>query len=90
MYMFGKDNRALFVESPMCNKGTTRRLSARAIEKMIEKYVAKESVKEQINYVYPENKEKVFTETVDQFYEALRKRSYPVHQESYRKHYDFY
>src|SRR4051812_21377800 len=44
----------------------------------------------QIYYIYPENKEKVFTETVDQFYEALRKRSYPVHQEFYRKHYDFY
>ena len=47
---------------------------------------ANESVKEEINYIYPENKEKVFTETVDQFYEALRKRSYPVHQEFYRKH----
>ncbi|WP_026575584.1 hypothetical protein [Bacillus sp. UNC438CL73TsuS30] len=51
---------------------------------------AKENVKKEINYIYPENKEKVFTETVDQFYEALRKRSYPVHQEFYRKHYDFY
>jgi hypothetical protein len=50
----------------------------------------KESVKKEINYIYPENKEKVFTETVDQFYEALRKRSYPVHQEFYRKHYEFY
>lgn len=52
--------------------------------------LAEESVKEQINYIYPENKEKVFTETVDQFYEALRKRNYPVHKEFYRKHYDFY
>ncbi|WP_026575625.1 hypothetical protein [Bacillus sp. UNC438CL73TsuS30] len=51
---------------------------------------AKESIKEEINYIYPDNKEKVFTETVDQFYEALRKRSYPVHQEFYRKHYEFY
>jgi hypothetical protein len=41
-------------------------------------------------YLSPANKEKVFTETVDQFYEALRKRSYPVHQEFYRKHYEFY
>ncbi|TDK58171.1 hypothetical protein E2K98_24970 [Bacillus salipaludis] len=41
-------------------------------------------------YLYPANKEKVFTETVDQFYEALRKRSYPVHQEFYKKHYEFY
>lgn len=40
--------------------------------------------------LYPANKEKVFTETVDQFYVALRKRSYPVHQEFYRKHYEFY
>lgn len=72
MYVVGKDNKALFVATPMGHEGTTRKLSARAIEKMIEKYVAEESVKEQINYVYPENKEKVFTETIDQFYEALR------------------
>ena len=51
---------------------------------------AKESVTDEINYIYPGNKEKVFTETVDQFYEALRKRTYPVHQEFYRKHYEFY
>jgi hypothetical protein len=51
---------------------------------------AKESVKEEVNYIYPENKEKVFTETVDQFYEALRKLSYPVHQEFYHKHQEFY
>lgn len=50
----------------------------------------KESVKKGINYIYPENKEKVFTETAGQFYEALMKRSYPVHQEFYRKHYEFY
>lgn len=42
------------------------------------------------NYLYPANKEKVFTETVDQFYEALRELSYPVHQEFYRKHKEFY
>ena len=46
---------------------------------------AKESVKEEINYIFPGNKEKVFTETVDQFYEALRKRSYPVHQRVLQK-----
>ena len=51
---------------------------------------AKESVTDEINYIYPGNKEKVFTETVDQFYEALRKRTYPVHQEFYRRHYEFY
>ena len=51
---------------------------------------AKDSIKEEMDYIFPENKEKVFTETVDQFYEALRKRSYPVHQKFYRKHYDFY
>lgn len=43
-----------------------------------------------VEYLYPANKEKVFTETVDQFYEALRKKSYPVHQEFYRKHNEFY
>jgi hypothetical protein len=50
----------------------------------------KESVTEEINYIYPDNKVKTFTETVDQFYVALRNRSYPVHQEFYKKHYDFY
>lgn len=43
-----------------------------------------------IEYLYPANKEKLFNETVDQFYEALRKRSYPVHQEFYIKHLEFY
>lgn len=52
--------------------------------------LAKESVMQELNYIYPENKEKVFTETVDQFYEELRKRSYLVHQEFYRKHDEFY
>ncbi|MDQ0198271.1 hypothetical protein [Neobacillus ginsengisoli] len=42
-----------------------------------------------VEYLYPANKEKVFTETVDQFYGALRNRSYPVHQEFYRKHIEF-
>jgi hypothetical protein len=51
---------------------------------------AKESVVKERTYIYPENKEKVFTETIDQFYEALRRRSYPVHQEYYNKHYAFY
>ncbi len=37
-YNVAKDNKALFVAAPMGPKGTTRRLSARAIEKMIEKY----------------------------------------------------
>jgi len=51
---------------------------------------ANESVQKEVNYIYLGNKEKVFTETVDQFYEAIRKRIYPVHQEFYRKHYEFY
>ena len=51
---------------------------------------AEESITEEKNYIFPDNKEKVFTETIDQFYEALRKRSYPAHQEFYRKHYEFY
>ncbi|MDM5329861.1 hypothetical protein [Neobacillus sp. CF12] len=50
----------------------------------------KKTVIEEGTYLYPGNKEKVFTETIDQFYEALRKRSYPVHQEYYNKHYAFY
>jgi site-specific recombinase XerD len=37
-YNVAKDNKALFVAAPMGPKGTTRRLSARAIEKLIEKY----------------------------------------------------
>jgi site-specific recombinase XerD len=37
-YNVPKDNKALFVAAPMGPKGTTRRLSARAIEKLIEKY----------------------------------------------------
>ncbi|MFE3573418.1 hypothetical protein [Lysinibacillus sp. NPDC059133] len=31
-------------------------------------------------YLYPANKEKVFDETVDEFYQALRDLKYPVHQ----------
>ncbi|MBN8200040.1 tyrosine recombinase XerS [Bacillus sp. NTK034] len=39
-YMVSKENKALFVAAPMGPKGTTRRLSARGIEKLIEKYAA--------------------------------------------------
>lgn len=37
-YTISKQNRALFIAAPMGPKGTTRRLSARAIEKIVEKY----------------------------------------------------
>lgn len=37
-YRVEKNNKALFVSSPMGPKGTSRRLSARAIEKLVEKY----------------------------------------------------
>ncbi|MFD1737529.1 tyrosine recombinase XerS [Bacillus salitolerans] len=37
-YNIPKQTRALFISAPMGPKGTTRRLSARAIEKIIEKY----------------------------------------------------
>lgn len=39
-YQVEKNNKALFVSAPMGPKGTSRRLSARAIEKLIEKYAA--------------------------------------------------
>jgi hypothetical protein len=45
---------------------------------------------QKVEHLYPSNKDKVFTETVDQFYEALRKLSYPVHQEFYNTHKEFY
>ena len=45
---------------------------------------------DKVEYLYPANKEKVFDETVDEFYQALRDLKYPVHQEFYRKHYEFY
>lgn len=45
---------------------------------------------DKVEYLYPANKEKVFDETVDDFYQALRNLKYPVHQEFYRKHYEFY
>lgn len=37
-YQVDKTNKALFVSAPMGPKGTSRRLSARAIEKLVEKY----------------------------------------------------
>lgn len=45
---------------------------------------------EKIEYLYLANKEKVFVETVDEFYLALRNREYPVHQEFYNRHKEFY
>lgn len=43
-----------------------------------------------VGYLYPANKEKVFDETVEEFYQAIRDLKYPVHQEFYRKHYEFF
>ncbi|WP_155592242.1 hypothetical protein [Lysinibacillus cavernae] len=40
---------------------------------------------DKIEYIYPANKEKVFDETVDEFYQALRDIKYPVHQEFYQR-----
>lgn len=37
-YQVEKNNKALFVSAPMGPKGTSRRLTARAIEKLVEKY----------------------------------------------------
>lgn len=45
---------------------------------------------EKIEYLYPTNKEKVFAETVDEFYQALRNRKYHVQQEFYKRHKEFY
>ena len=39
-----------------------------------------------IEYLYPANKEKVFDETVDEFYQALRDVKYQVHQELYQRY----
>lgn len=39
-YQVDKNNRALFVSAQMGPKGTTRRLTARAVEKLVEKYAA--------------------------------------------------
>jgi len=41
---------------------------------------------DKIEYLYPVNKEKVFDETVDEFYQALRDLKYPVHQEVYQRY----
>ncbi|MFF2793787.1 hypothetical protein [Lysinibacillus xylanilyticus] len=41
---------------------------------------------DKIEYLYPANKGKVFDETVDEFYEALRDLKYPVHQELYKRY----
>ncbi|PJO44802.1 hypothetical protein [Lysinibacillus xylanilyticus] len=41
---------------------------------------------DKIEYLFPANKERVFDETVDEFYEALRDLKYPVHQELYKRY----
>ncbi|SEM78327.1 hypothetical protein SAMN04487786_2595 [Paenisporosarcina quisquiliarum] len=41
---------------------------------------------DKIKYLYPANKEKVFDETVDEFYQALRDIKYPVHEELYQRY----
>ncbi|ALC85210.1 hypothetical protein AM499_04795 [Bacillus sp. FJAT-22090] len=41
---------------------------------------------DKIEYLYPANKEKIFDETVDEFYQALRDIKYPVHQELYQRY----
>lgn len=41
---------------------------------------------DKIEYLYPSNKGKVFDETVDEFYQALRDLKYPVHQELYQRY----
>ena len=41
---------------------------------------------DKVEYLYPENKEKVFDETVDEFYQALRDKKYPVHLELYTRY----
>ncbi|MGE7943780.1 hypothetical protein ACQKNB_17010 [Lysinibacillus xylanilyticus] len=41
---------------------------------------------DKIEYLHPVNKEKVFDETVDEFYQALRDLKYPVHQEVYQRY----
>lgn len=39
-----------------------------------------------IEYLFSANKELVFDETVDEFYQALRDKKYPVHQELYQRY----
>jgi len=41
---------------------------------------------DKLDYLFPANKEKVFHETVDEFYQALRDKKYPVHQNLYQKY----
>ena len=41
---------------------------------------------DKIEYLNPANKEKVFDETVDEFYQALRDIKYPIHQELYQRY----
>ncbi|GAE48466.1 hypothetical protein [Mesobacillus boroniphilus] len=44
------------------------------------------SYSHKVDYLYPANSEKIIDETVDEFYQALRDRRYPVHQEFYERH----
>jgi hypothetical protein len=41
---------------------------------------------DKIEYLHPANKEKVFDETVDEFYQALKDLKYPVHQELHQRY----
>jgi len=44
------------------------------------------SYSHKVDYLYPANTENIIDETVDEFYQALRDRRYPVHQEFYERH----
>lgn len=44
------------------------------------------SYSHKVDYLYPANSEKIIDETVDEFYQALRDRRYPLHQEFYVRH----
>jgi hypothetical protein len=39
-----------------------------------------------VDYLYPANTEKIIDETVDEFFQALGDRRYPVHHEFYKRH----
>lgn len=44
------------------------------------------SYSNKVDYLHPANSEKILDETVNEFYQALRDRRYPVHQEFYVRH----
>lgn len=58
-----------------------------SLSMMLENHVYSESAtSDKFEYVYPANKEIVFDETVDEFYQALRELKYSVHQEFYQRY----